>query len=65
MNLWTFLLTALVVGQGIGFCVFLAGVRKAPEGYQDQTGFHEGRESAAEATVIALPSAHASYDHAA
>ena len=45
MNLWTILLVVAGLVQLAGLAFFLAGIRRAPEGFQDHAGFHLKSES--------------------
>lgn len=41
MNIWTLLLVGVGAIQAIGLFAFFLGVLRAPEGFQDSTGFHQ------------------------
>ncbi len=45
MNIWTLLLVGAGVIQALGLFAFLLGLFRAPEGFQDSTGFHLGTQS--------------------
>ncbi len=45
MNLWTILLGVVGLVQFVALAVFVANMRRSPEGFQDETGFHPGRET--------------------
>ena len=40
MNFWTLLLVGAGAIQAIGLFAFLFGLFRAPEGFQDEAGFH-------------------------
>ncbi len=67
MNLWTILLVVAGVTQLVGLAFFLVSSRQSPEGFQDSTGFHTGREAFVPMTAADLPETHSAepFGHAA
>ena len=57
MNLWTILLGVVGLVQFIALAVFVANMRRAPEGFQDGTGYHAGRETFVPVPMPASPMA--------
>jgi hypothetical protein len=56
MNLVTILLIAAGAIQALGLVAFLVGLFRAPDGFQDGTGFHPGAESGLQVrTAAELP----------
>jgi len=51
MNLVTILLISAGAIQALGLVAFLMGLFRAPEGFQDGTGFHSGTESGLQVTA--------------
>ena len=45
MNIWTLLLVGVGAIQVIGLFAFLLGLFRAPDGFQDSTGFHLATKS--------------------
>ena len=44
MNIWTLLLVGAGAIQVIGLFAFVRGISRAPDGFQDSTGFHLGTQ---------------------
>ncbi len=45
-------LAGIIVVASLSFCTILIGLRRAPEGYEDEQGFHPIRKRASGAAVV-------------